>query len=118
MRKLKKALKLQVKAIDNSLCVVLRSEGNPDFKQFAPISPPSVVAVETLQFAVRACNQYIKAFDLGGGNWVGGQVYHPTKGLIATVSYNGRVWKGDFNDFNKKPEEFPAELLTKTWQEL
>lgn len=118
MRKIKKSIKKEIEAVISSLCVVLRSEGNPDFKQFAPISPPEVKAVQTLQEAADACVQYIEEYDLGMGNWVGGQVYHPTKGFIATVSYNGRLWKGDLNDFKKEPEEYPAHLLTEKWGEL
>lgn len=118
MRKMKKSLRKEIEAIGSSLCVVLRSEGNPDFKQFAPISPPEVKPVNTLKEAADACVEYINEYELGMGNWIGGQVYHPTKGLIATVSYNGRLWKGDFNDFNKQPDEYPAHLLTEKWEEL
>ena len=37
------------------------------------------------------CLNYINVFELGGGNWDGGQIYDGNK-QIALVSYNGRVW--------------------------
>lgn len=40
------------------------------------------------------CGMYIDANQLGGSNFTGGTILHPTKGKFARVSYNGRVWKG------------------------
>jgi len=44
-----------------------------------------------LEEASQACQAYIGQYDLGGGNWNGGQlVEHQPP--IARVSYNGRVY--------------------------
>ncbi len=101
----------------SSLCIVLKSVGNPDFKQYASISPTKVIPVATLAEAQMAANDYINKYDLGGGNWDGGQVYHPTKGLIAHLSYNLRVWKGEYWGKTEAEEYLKTELL-KTWKEL
>lgn len=77
-----------------SLVVVCSAVGNPDFGQnpYAPFAPTQIVPVTTLREAQSVVNNYINDYDLGGGNWTGGQVFHPTKGQIAIISYNGRVW--------------------------
>lgn len=69
----------------------LRSVGNPDFGQCAPVSEPKVVLVPDLKAAVAACEQYIAENDLGGGNWVDPKVVQDGK-LIGYISYNGRFW--------------------------
>lgn len=81
--------------LSSSLVVVCTSVGNPDFYQDPKrsISPRLVKAVSTFAEASRVATDYISEWDLGGGNWTGAQVLHPTKGLIARVSYNGSVWK-------------------------
>ena len=71
--------------------VKLSSCGNPDFRQYAPISPSGIIQVSTLKEASEKCRQYIASWDLGGGNWNGGQVLKDGK-LIAKISYNGRIW--------------------------
>ncbi len=46
--------------------------------------------------ASRACREFIEAHDLGASEWRGGRVVGvATKKVIATVSYNGRVWLAD-----------------------
>ncbi len=83
-----------------NLTVKLSSCGNPDFQQ-NPNEPlygcPTKVYAEvaTLEGASLICLKYIAGWELGGGNWDGGQVYKGNK-QIARVSYNGRVW--DLND--------------------
>ena len=39
-----------------------------------------------------ACCAYIEQYDLGGGNWSGGQMFEAGR-QVARVSYNGRVWE-------------------------
>lgn len=76
--------------------VLLSSCGNPDFGQYAPISPRGAVDVETLKEARDCCEAYIEEFNLGGGNWDGGQVIDNKTGKkIATFSYNLRLWSVD-----------------------
>lgn len=73
------------------LTVHLKSHGNPDHGQFAPISNRETVEVNTPEEARAACLKYIEQWNLGGGNWSGGIVRKNGK-RIAKVSYNGRVW--------------------------
>lgn len=69
----------------------LRSVGNPDFGQYAPISEPRTVRVPDLKAAVDACWVYIQEWNLGGGNFVDPKVIEDGK-LIGYISYNGRFW--------------------------
>jgi hypothetical protein len=81
-----------------SLEVWLSSVGNPDHGQ-DPSRPLFGVqqywqTVESLGRASAMCRSYIVGNDLGGGNWTGGLVRRrETHEEIATVSYNGRVWR-------------------------
>lgn len=74
------------------LTVKLSARGNPDFGQPRSIGV-STRTVEVADFAAAsaACMEYIRAHDLGGGNWTGGEVRDGGK-VVARVSYNGRVW--------------------------
>ncbi len=76
--------------------VVMRSMGNPDHAQDPkkPISPSVIHEVGSLTGAATCCLEYIRHWDLGGGNWNGGQVFRNGKSY-AYISYNGRVWKPD-----------------------
>lgn len=78
--------------------VRLASAGNPDYDQNPRASVPGVprttVRVATLLAASQACRLYIEHFELGGGNWIGGDVKVGGQ-VIASVSYNGRVWNVD-----------------------
>jgi hypothetical protein len=77
------------------LTVKLASAGNIDFGQDHRRSLPGVprltVRVATLRAASLACREYIRHHELGGGNWIGGEVRRGKK-LIAKISYNGRAW--------------------------
>lgn len=91
--------------------VHLESVGNPDHGQ-NPNRPvygvPTVKAhVDNLVQARQVVQQYINYFDLGGGNWVGGEVVRLSDGLvIGTFSYNGRLWAD--GSYNKEIEICPA----------
>lgn len=73
------------------LIVKLSSVPNSDFNQHSSLSPSIVVEVNTLEQASITCRQYISQYQLGGGNWDGGQVLENNV-EIAHISYNGRVW--------------------------
>ncbi len=76
--------------------VFLSSCGNPDFGQYAPISPPSVVDGDSLEELRQLCGTYQKVWDLGGGNWDNGRVVENATGrLMGHFSYNLRFWAGD-----------------------
>lgn len=78
------------------LVLKLSSCGNPDFNQSAPLSPYKEVPIFTLKSAVAVCKKYIAFWNLGGGNWTGGQILEEKNGKqIAQVSYNGKLWDMD-----------------------
>lgn len=104
---LEPAIKHVLRNHPQSLVVRLESCGNPDYHQNikAYISPPLTRPCDTFAEAVEYCRNYIGTYNLGGGNWTGGQIYHPVKGLIAYVSYNGRVWKTTTGEWEPGQEE-------------
>lgn len=71
----------------------LRSVGNPDFGQYAPVSEPETVQRSTLAEMRDAAQAYIDKWDLGGGNWVDPVVMQGGK-AIGHFSYNLRFWEG------------------------
>ncbi|MBE2198465.1 MAG: hypothetical protein IAE79_07620 [Anaerolinea sp.] len=73
--------------------VMMWGVGNPDFGQspFELVAPVEIVAVCDFAEASAACRAYIAEHELGGGNWRG-EVFDNRVDLVATVSYNGRVW--------------------------
>lgn len=77
--------------------VKLDNVGNPDFRQDCTRPLPDTFSgwahVDSLKEASVICRKYISFFELGGGNWNGGEITRATDGLIVgRVSYNGRVW--------------------------
>ena len=77
-------------------CVILAAVGNPDHYQYPgplPGVPWCEFWVPHLLAARNACLSYIEQYDLGGGNWSGGQVYDARGLLVAQISYNGKVWQ-------------------------
>jgi hypothetical protein len=76
--------------------VLLASIGNPDFGQDSRRSLPGVprqtLCVASLADARRACRAYIEHYELGSGNWHGGEVKRGAT-VIAQISYNGRAWE-------------------------
>ena len=75
------------------MIVILSSCGDPDFgqKPKKEQSPRDAIKVFSISQASKVCVEYIDKYDLGGGNWTGGQILSNGK-QIAAVSYNGRVW--------------------------
>lgn len=70
----------------------LRSVGNPDFGQYAPLSPPRVVTAPHLRDLRKAVEKYITEWDLGGGNWPRCPVSRDGK-VVGHFSYNRRFWR-------------------------
>ena len=72
---------------------ILSSTGNPDHGQYTSPSRKQTAIVCSLEAASTACQKYIKEWNLGSGNWCGeaGKVFHAGE-LVATISYNGRVF--------------------------
>lgn len=78
--------------------VLLSSVGNPDFgqnpnEQLWGAEPNRVVDINSFEEASAECTSFIHHNQLGSGNWTGGKVTDNNGNVIATVSYNGRVWK-------------------------
>jgi len=77
--------------------VKLCSVGNPDFRQYPerplPGVPSALTHVASLVEARDLCRHYIAYYELGGGNWNGGEVVRISDGLvIGRFSYNGCLW--------------------------
>jgi len=85
-----------LKAPKGAYKVVLASVGNPDFGQDSRRSLPGVprrtICVASLADASKACRAYIAHYELGGGNWLGGEVQKAGT-VIAKISFNGRAWE-------------------------
>lgn len=92
---------------DKKLTVKLSSCGNPDFRGQESsdiLSPAQIGTIASLEAASIMCRAYIEGWDLGGGNWTGGQIFENGK-QIAKVSYNGRIWDMDDNEISISKEE-------------
>jgi len=48
--------------------------------------------VKSYAEASSVCQAYIRKYDLGGGNWAGGDIWIGAK-HVGYVSFNGRVWE-------------------------
>lgn len=84
--------------------VKLRSVGNPDHRQYAPVSDPVTVFVNSLREASEECRKYQAEWDLGGGNWP--DTFVLENGVkVARISYNGRVWDLGGNEINIATDE-------------
>ena len=70
----------------------LASVPNPDRDEWFSPAPTRYITVKSLKEASLKCRKYIEDFNLGAGNWVGGQVSKNRK-QVARISYNGRIWK-------------------------
>ena len=81
-----------VKADQGGYVMILRSIGNPDFGQYAPVSDPAAVKGATLAAMRQAAQDYIEFWDLGGGNFVDPEVRDSKGAFVCTISYNGRLW--------------------------
>lgn len=89
------------------MTVKLSSCGNPDHRQNPndSLSPEICASVATLEEASERCMAYIAEWNLGGGNWSGGQVYIRGNEQIARISYNGRIWDMDDNEIVNPSDE-------------
>lgn len=78
------------------LRVALMTAGNPDLGQDPAQTLLGVrnrlAPVASLGDASRVVCRFIVENQVGGGNWVGGQVLDGCGQQVARVSYNGRVW--------------------------
>jgi hypothetical protein len=76
--------------------VILRSCGNPNNGQnpYEPLwdVPTERVRTASIEECQRRVREYIDEYDLGSGNWAGGDVYDGMENYIGHISYNGRFW--------------------------
>jgi hypothetical protein len=93
--------------------VLLANRGNPDHRQ-DPTRPchgsPADywLAVADYESASGVCQNYIAALTLGGGNWIGGAIREVgTTKIVALVSFNGKVWAVDEDDFDPSDKAPP-----------
>lgn len=78
--------------------VILSNCGNPDHLQNphetlfgVPIGVAQASSIAECQERVR---DYIEKYDLGSGNWSGGEVFDLQDGrLLGQISYNGKFWE-------------------------
>jgi len=69
--------------------------GNPDYRQYAPISDAEWIEADTLEDLREKIDEYKDDWDVGMGNWkdpIVYQVHGKTKKKIGSLSYNLRLW--------------------------
>ena len=76
--------------------VLLTTCGNPDRGQNPYETlwgvPTQIVRAASIEECQDIVIDYIDEYDLGGGNWAGGEVYDGLGNVIGNISYNGRYW--------------------------
>lgn len=91
-------LETALNAITGKYQVQLSNVGNPDHRQDPSRPLPETTCgwarVNTFQEAAALCQLYITFYDLGGGNWSGGDITETTSGLVvAYVTYGGNLYE-------------------------
>lgn len=89
-----------IRARETGYVMILKSVGNPDFDQYAPVSEPKAVRGDTLKAMVQAAEEYIEEWNLGGGNWSETEIRTLDGKTVAWLSYNGRLWDANPNKGN------------------
>lgn len=79
--------------------VIIKHAPNPDIKNGGywdgkPDINNVAVMVRSYAEASNVCRAFIEKTGLGGGNWIGGQIFNGGK-RVARVSFNGRIWNND-----------------------
>lgn len=77
--------------------VILKSCGNIDIGQnpYEDISPTRTHWADSIEKCQKAVRDYIEKWNLGGSNWIGGNVYNNNGEYVGNISYNGRFWDKD-----------------------
>lgn len=70
----------------------MRSVGNPDHRQFAPVSPDRFVRASHLRELRAEVESYIEMWNLGSGNWPRCPVTKNGR-VVGYFSYNRRFWR-------------------------
>ena len=84
--------------------VELSVVGNPDFGQAADLGVAvSYVEVASYAEASAVCRAFLDGGGYGAGNWTGGAIESDGK-VVASVSFNGKVWEGGECAYNPYSE--------------
>jgi hypothetical protein len=86
------------------LQVELGAISNPDMDEDNEIEFKRV-SVKSIDEAVKLVKNFISENDLGGGEFIGAQIYKNGK-PIAYVSYNLKVWEGKIGNLNSEPYQY------------
>ena len=77
-----------------SYIVNLSTCGNIDYGQnpYEPMYgvPSYTLGCQTIDECRKEVRDYIEHYDIGSGNWTGGQVYDDRGNLIGQIYYNGK----------------------------
>lgn len=73
--------------------VILSAHGNPDHYEspLEQVAPNCIAHCESIEECQAKVREYIDKYDLGGGNWTGGDVYQNGE-VVGCISYNSRFW--------------------------
>jgi hypothetical protein len=80
---------------NKKMTLILSSCPNPDYGQTEAPAPEEKVPVKSFAEASARARRYIGRYELGGGNWAGGDILDEHNEVVGRVSYNGRVWRDD-----------------------
>lgn len=90
--------------------VTLKTVGNPDFGQYAPVSPALKVRAETFAALEAQIDAYIEEYGVGGGNWVTPKLLKDGQ-VVGYMSYNRRVWKTPPATHTYRDGDRPQEVI-------
>ena len=86
---------------DKKYKVALTAHGNIDHgaNPYEMVAPPQIVFADTIEELQQAVRDYIEEYDLGGGNWTGGQVSDTATGkksgiFLTIVGIGKKLLKG------------------------
>lgn len=93
--------------------VTLEAVGNPDYEGYDYRGrmfhvKPSKAICSSIEECQKKVEEFIDEYNLGGGNWSGGEVFKNNE-FIGYISYNTRFWDKDSEDF----KEYHSDLLVK-----
>jgi hypothetical protein len=89
------------------LTITIHAPGNPDYQQYAPIAPSKTFQAGDLAGISDAARWYIRAYDLGGGNFAPEPIRNERGEEVGRVSYNGHVWPPGQWSINATPIYIP-----------
>ena len=102
----------ETKPTKNCLKVLLKSVGNPDHQQYAPVSEQEIVFCDNLKQCSKELRRYIEYWNMGAGNtpeirvwylWLDETINKVKKKTVALISFNGRLWTPE-KDWEKRKE--------------